>query len=1152
MSGLTIPLKTIEAQQKAANPRASAWVSANAGAGKTKVLTDRVLRLLLAGSLPGRILCLTFTKAAAANMSIRVFERLGRWVTLTDEELEQELQKLQGRAPSREDMRIARRLFARAIETPGGLKIETLHAFCERLLHLVPFEANVPARFSVLDENLANEMIDRTIDETLSAILAGQMPELETAWHIVSAQTGGDMLRALIGSALRERELASPAGLKARLVLLAQALRVDPQACPDDLRATILAGGLEPDHLAQMAEVLGRSDKATDQSRSADIRAVLVASDEERFERYSTIFFTATGNPRSDRAFVTKGIPDDIRQTLFDERDRLAEAKDGLLAAEAYQRTAALYRLASAIKQRIEMEKAEKGQLDFDDLVHKTLDVLSRDAAAWVLYKLDRGVDHVLVDEAQDTNPDQWEILRAITAEFASGLGIERNSTRTVFAVGDPKQSIYGFQGAAPEQFELSRKAWEKNSRDVSLPFENVSLTLSFRSVPAVLSAVDATFAPEENNSGLSFGETGKARQTIHESARLSMPGTVELWPVERPEPEPEPDAWGVPLDVPEAFAPPVKVARRIARTVARWISSGDDNGRAWRAGDILVLVRKRGAAFEAVIRALKESNVPVAGQDRIEIGAHIAVLDLIAAGRAALLPQDDLTLATVLKSPLVGLSEDDLFTLAADRIEGEPLVVAIERHAAAGHGIAATVRATLAEWRALARDLGPFGFYATLLGPLQGRARLVARLGSEAGDAIDAFLTFARNAEMMEALPLLSFLVRFERASYSVKRDFEAARDEVRVMTVHGAKGLEAPVTIVIDGCDVHGRDPALVPVASKGQTIPVWTTKTADCSITGAARADLRAKAIEEHHRLLYVAMTRAGDRLLIAPFMNSANGEVPPEAWNAMVRRGLEGKPDDSRLSNRKEEFGDVLMWREGDAGKAPSVPEARATTAPESAHDWLKRDVVSEPEPLPPLRPSTALSAAQQPVRDRVRTRPGSAKARLRGTLAHALIERLPLLDPATRDAQAHAYLALRAPTWSETEHRALLADVTRLLGAAALAPLFAEGARAEVTIAGTVRIPGRDIKVSGQIDRFAVHEGTVLIADFKTSRPPVGDHLTPQSYITQVALYAALLAELYPDHRVRPFIVWTAGPLMREIGPAECAAALADIKNDHLG
>jgi len=1142
---LVIPSQTIHDQRRAADPRASAWVSANAGAGKTKVLTDRVLRLLLAGTPPGRILCLTFTKAAAANMAIRVFERLGRWVTLDDAALIKELTELEGERPSGDQVRLARRLFARAVETPGGLKIETIHAFCERLLHLVPFEANVPARFAVLDESQAQELVAEATANVLADAASGQYSKLADALAVVSIDAAGDALSAAIDAALRDSGiLHHPGGVEAGLAHLRSALSLTEKDTPDEIGRSMLEDGLAPDRWPAIINVL-RAGKATDQKRAAAFAAAAEAKDaHERLGHYLSVFFTEKREPRAESTLVTQAVDPSLKAELIAEQKRLTQLEDKRRAARALERTAALFTLADEINRRVETTKARLGALDFDDLIQKTLALLSRGDAGWVLYKLDRGIDHVLIDEAQDTNPEQWEILRLITEDFTSGAGARGERVRTLFAVGDPKQSIYGFQGAAPQEFEASRKQWSQKVGAADLKFEDVRLTLSFRSAKAVLSAVDATFSLADHFRGLSFEDA--AIGTVHESARDRAPGLVELWPVERPSEEEEPEAWVLPLDQEEATSPPVVVARRIARAVKCWTTSGDEMGRLWRAGDVLILVRKRGPAFEAVIRALREAGVPVAGQDRLNIGEHIAVLDLVAAGRAALLPQDDLTLATALKSPLVGLTDDDLVRIAAYRRDDEALVDAIHHHADAGDGAARRAREALQTWRGLARAHGPFGFFATLLGPMQGRSRLVARLGSEAGDAIDAFLCFAHAAELSETPSLTTFLTRFESASHAIKRDLDATRNEVRVMTVHGAKGLEAPIVVLIDGCEVLGRDPPLIPLPldSSGNSLPVWSPgKMSDSDRIAQAREALHLKGLEEHHRLLYVAMTRAKDRLVIAPYMTSGR-TTPTEAWCEMIRRGLVQKTGGLELSDAP--YGQIEIWRDGNVWSKPSGPSDVAASDPVEVPDWLKAPVESEPEPPPPVRPSSALGAA-----DRIH-RPGDGpfarEARLRGTIVHALLERLPTVDPTERESLARRYVAARAPSFDPSRRSRLVQDALAVLEHEALRPLFGPHSRAEAPIAGQVRTPGGLLPVSGQIDRLAVLGTEVLVADFKTTaRAPRPNERAPQGHVAQLALYRALLQEIYPERRVRAFLIWTSGPVIRELDEDELDEALRLIK-----
>ncbi|MGY2051197.1 double-strand break repair helicase AddA [Methylobacterium sp. JK268] len=1153
IEGFVVDAVTQGAQRRAADPRASAWVSANAGAGKTKVLTDRVVRLLLHGAPPSKILCLTFTKAAAANMAIRVFERLGRWVTLPEEALRAELTALEGERPDAATLRRARRLFARAVETPGGLKIETLHALCERLLHLVPFEANVPARFVVLDEAQSREALDRIIDNVLADAVDGGHPHLAGALALVAPEAAGDVLRRAIGEAVRARALLTHRdGVAARLDALRRALGLAPGEDVASIEARMLDGA--PADWAGLAAKL-RTGKATDEKRADALALAAAAEGPQALPLYLAVFFKdeGEGEPYAASTLGTKAVPDAVKQALLDEQARLGLLRERLKAARAQARTAALFTLAAEIHRRVELQKARLGALDFDDLIHKTLDLLTRVDSAWVLYKLDRGVDHVLIDEAQDTNPEQWEILRRITEEFCAGEGARSGGLpRTRFAVGDPKQSIYSFQGAAPEEFETTRQAWRKAALAAGLAFEDVGLTLSFRSAKGVLRGVDATFAVAEHYRGLSFGDG--AVGTVHETVRVGAPGQVELWPTEEPSEEAEPDAWVQPVDSVEAGAPALVVARRVARAVRCWTMQGDETGRIWRPGEILILVRKRSAAFEAVIRALKGEGVPVAGQDRLDIAAHIAVMDLVAAGRAALLPEDDLTLATALKTPLVGLDDDDLVRIAARRDPAESLAAALTRRAEEGDPAAIRGAAALAAWRDLARAAGPFGFYAELLGPRGGRSRLVARLGGEAGDAIDVFLTAAAQAEQgADAPSLTGFLSRYapsggrDAGGHTVKRDLESARDEVRVMTVHGAKGLEAGLVVLIDGCEPLGRnDPPLlpVPVLTPGGlpdgTVPVWSpSRGHDCPAGASARAALHERARQEHNRLLYVAMTRAKDRLVIAPYRG--RDKESPEAWCEMVRRGLAEAFGAVELAEMP--YGPARTWRHGAAPTAAPVTEVPAPP-PLERPAWLFRPVAPEAEPLPPLRPS-GLGAADEPRRSDARS--SDPAARRRGVLIHALLEHLPDVAPERRAAAAASFVAARAPGLPVRDRESVVAGVLRLLAEPDLAALFGPQARAEVAVAGTIALRGAEWPVHGRIDRLAVADDAVWLCDFKTGRPPEAGAPTPVGMAAQVALYAALLARIHPERTVIPLLVWTAGPVIRRLSGADCAAALDTIR-----
>ena len=507
-----------------------------------------------------------------------------------------------------------------------------------------------------------------------------------------------------------------------------------------------------------------------------------------RIEFYLDVF--CTGERKRRASVLTKDFAAANPQwaaRLLAEQDRVCALVAREFALRARDRSAALLTVAHAVIERYRAAKDRRGLLDYEDLIDKTLALFRNTAAAWVLYKLDLGVDHVLVDEAQDTSPKQWEIIKTLVSEFAGG-GARENIKRTVFAVGDEKQSIFSFQGANPLAFADNRRHFAAFFKDTETEFAEERLEYSFRSSPPVLSAVDSVFAREEAFRGLSHDPV----KTVHQAVHADAPGEVEIWDLVEPDPKDAgKEGWDAPFDTASETSPSVKLAAKIARTVKAW------TGRGTRPRDVLILVRQRGPAFEAMIRALKRADIAVAGADRLILTEHIAIMDLLVLGDALLLPDDDLALATVLKSPLFGLDDAQLYTLAYGR-KG-PLRNVLRTKTNDDPLFAAASKA-LDQLADKARERAPFAFYAHVLGARKGRANFLARLGIEASDPLDEFLNLALAYERRETPSLQGFLNWIRAAQSVVKRDMELARDEVRVMTVHGAKGLEAKNVILID----------------------------------------------------------------------------------------------------------------------------------------------------------------------------------------------------------------------------------------------------------------------------------------------------------------------------------------------------------------
>jgi ATP-dependent helicase/nuclease subunit A len=1137
-----IPLPVRLAQQRASNPASSAWVSANAGSGKTHVLAQRVLRLLLDGAPPSGLLCLTFTKAAAANMATRVFATLAKWTRLDDAKLAQAIVDTGAPAPDAAGLAFARRLFARTIETPGGLKIQTIHAFCERLLHLFPFEANVAAGFRVAEEREAALLMTQARERAFSAAL--RSPERDEAIARIALHAGAEGFDDLIKEALGKRDEIEALGDRAAYgAALRRKLGLGAGETSASIEKEMTRA--RPQWAGWAAELAQGS--ANDRSVAASLLCAAEANEpDERLAAYLDAFFTdkGEGKPRGgqQRKLVTnalaKRLPD-LPLRLSDEQERLIALRDRLRSAEALERSLALVDVAQAVLAEYAHLKGERGLLDFDDLIQRTLHLLERADAAWVLYKLDAGVDHILVDEAQDTSEPQWAILTRLCDEFLSGAGA-RSRRRTFFAVGDEKQSIFSFQGAAPKMFSSVRRELERRHREAELSFDWIRLALSFRSAPRVLEGVDRVFAAEAAWRGLTGDEE---RPPPHDAFHADLPGMIELWAPIAAAKSAEREDWRMPLDTSASADPPVTLARRIAEVVKRWLAPDSPERvrdpetheqRRIAAGDVMILVRSRGAFFEAMIRALKEARVKTAGADRLSLRDSIAVMDLIAVGRAALLPDDDLTLAAALKSPLVGLDDDDLVALAAKRAGSLAQALAQsadERFEAA--------RSHVETWRRRAMNHAPYMFYARLIGEDGGRRALLARLGPEVADAIDEFMALALAYEQKAAPSLHAFLAEIEAADTPIKRDMEAKGDSVRVMTVHAAKGLEAPIVFLPDACSApHARNEAkLLDLGGAEVGDPplfVWATKKGeDPPALANARQGAREAAAGEHRRLLYVAMTRAAQRLVVAGY-EGVRGR-PQDNWFDLVRSGL----GEVLQAAAAPWGGDETIWRLGEAwggeavrGEAPARPSL-------SPPAWLRSPAAREIA-APPLSPSRVAAPVRSDEAGRAR--------RQEGLLAHVLLQRLPEIPTERRRQATERFLAARGGALAPERRKELAERALATLALPELAPLFAEGSRAEVAVAGALPRPGRPaLPFAGRIDRLAVAAEAVFVADFKSGGPVGG--ASPPAYVAQLALYRAALAPLYPDRPVRAFLVWLGASKVVEIAPAALDAALTNLATD---
>jgi len=1152
-----IPDLVRNTQARAADPETSAFVSANAGAGKTHVLVQRAIRLLLTNIPPEKILCITFTKAAAANMAERVFSTLSDWIGLDDAALDARLRETGIAWPDGRLRKRARELFARALETPGGLKVQTIHALCTRLLQQFPFEANVPARFSVLDDRDQAEMIERA---SLAVLLeASANPDSATGKALTFAMAcAADVTfrnivhEACLGDGAFRGFIDSVESPEQAIAAVAQALDTGTSSLAE-IEADIVDGpNLPRSHWNAIAQIFEGSGKS-DRDQADRLRAAVPLIGTAQVRAYLAVFLTGDNDPRVTLVSKSLGrLQPALAAALDREAARLGVLIERWRAAMIRERTVALIAIASAILKRYRAEKQERGLLDYDDLIDKTLDMLNRTAVSWVHYKLDRGIDHVLIDEAQDTSPKQWQIVEQLVADFASGRGVRDEMTRTIFAVGDEKQSIFSFQGAAPHEFDQRHRKFRRVFEGAELKWDaNIRLNYSFRSGRVILHSVDQVFREEPIYRSIHTPAIGAP---IHEALADAAPGMIELWEMEEAEKRQEIEGWDAPFDAVSETNPEVKVATRVAETISQLTAGAELTGRAGarrplKPGDVLILVRRRGKLFDAVIRALKHAHIPVAGADRLKLTEHIAIIDLMHLTDALLMPQDDLALAVALKSPLFGIGENQLYELCHGR-KGSLRMALAERAKADLYFAEAHARLLACEEKAA--QAKPFEFYSWLLGADGGRARMLKRLSHEANDAIDEFLELAFSFEQREVPSLQGFMAWLRAADTEIKRDMEIGRDEVRVMTVHGAKGLEAPVVFLMDTTSSPTDAPRLplIKLPMGNSECVVWAGRKADdCSAVATARGKMVSDIEDEYRRLLYVAMTRAAERLIIGGVMPANRNAPRADWWYQLVTKGLDGaeltKEVIETAAGKITRFvrpDDVIAMRAGDT-EAVAAPVRSEPPLP----DWLRKPASPEQKPYETIRPSEPRGFATP-----VKWSPALAEARRRalhrGTLVHRLLQALPDIAPERRSNIAQDFVARNAKDWTADERTALIERTLALIAQPSFAPLFAPGSRAEVPVVGQLKREGRaPLMVSGQIDRLVVSAAEVVIADFKTNEtPPKATADTPKTYLRQMALYAAVMGQLYPGRPIRAALVWTETAEITEIPPETLESQLAAI------
>ncbi|HSQ98164.1 MAG TPA: double-strand break repair helicase AddA [Rickettsiales bacterium] len=1099
-------------QSIASNPEYSIWTSASAGSGKTTVLVKRLLRMLLSGIQPSKILCITFTNTGAVEMRNRINSRLARWLSLDDKELEEEIVSLEGDYTNiNEKVKRARTLFAKILDYSNDFKILTIHSFCQQIIKRFPLEANIIPNFKIADEIASSELLLQAKDELLKI----NNPEVKEAVKYVFTYVNEDQFINLLQQTI---------GQKDNLLYLKSKFNTTEGVINEirksfDLKLEDNIEALENDFLSKLDLSIFNDELINDIEnigKQTDLKFIRFFKKEFNLNEYILLFLTQENKMRT-KVLTNDVIKNFPQLTDFSEFEALRvfdfiEKRNNLINFEF---TANFLRLVYCIFDIYSALKKDAGYLDYSDLIFET-DRLLNDSkyknlngenpySNWINYKLDEGIDHLLIDEAQDTSPIQWDIVRSITEEFFSGYGQKENLNRTIFVVGDEKQSIFSFQGADPSNFHLILKEYEKKINDCGKKFENIFLETSFRSLKSILSITDEIFKEPFRKNAIS-----KLQNIIkHNIVRQDGLGKVEIWPlvendIKKPEKTEEIPNWEINYLEEIELTNKQKLAETISKEVNTWFQKGkiifsrkDRVFRPLKYSDIMILVKKRDKDFiNYLIRQFNKYNIPTMGNDRFNLSESIISQDIISLCKFVLFNEDDLNLANIIKSPILSMTEGDLYKLCKYKNENNCSL-----------------------WSALCNNeflndlieksqiLTPYEFLFYLFETKNIRKKFKERFLYLADEVLNEILNIANDYEKNHNnATLLSFIEFLEKSDLEIKRDMDQSANEIKIITVHSSKGMESPIIILPDTNHTLGQIQKIDSVLDYkidgcDFTLPILT-KEKTIFTENLVKERIKKDAEEEYLRLLYVAITRAENELYVCDCKKKSINE---NCWYEILRQSINNTNPKTRKSENFKE--DILYIGDEDKFDNSQKTEINSIEIQDEINSIIPIILQSKDskEESKIINPSLyyAENIISKPHEESINIQ--------KGKLVHKLLEILP--EAKEKEKIADIYL-------KNSQYKNEIKDtVFNILDK--FKHLFEKNSKAEVAVFGKI---GNDI-ISGQIDRLTITEDKVFIIDYKnTNYLP---KQVPEKYKKQLELYKILLEKIYPDKIIECYILWTS-------------------------
>ncbi|QTP61474.1 UvrD-helicase domain-containing protein [Wolbachia endosymbiont of Wiebesia pumilae] len=1062
-------------RSNAINPNFSVWVNASAGTGKTKILIDRVLRLLLENKR--NILCLTFTNAAANEMENRIHSILSKWAICSDSVLAADLEQLDffpmssqcvtlGSRKNKDYLTRARRLFSELENL--GLTIQTIHAFCYKLISSFPIEAGIAPNCTLSE------------CKELHSIIFNKVLHNETVQddiNLIATEIDENKLRDLLYTLCVKRSASANDSKYIK----------DKLSAPDEIH-DLQSETIE--HVERLAEILSEGSKR-DQSYSEILYSTVIPAgiqkkrtsvtrwNDTKVENLAKVFLKSESHEKkSISSIATKSILEkfkDAEQIIESVQNVVFTHIRDMNSYQIFKRTSSLLGVFKVYVDLYNSEKSKNALLDYNDIINLATNLLSNpNYKDWILFNLDQKIDHILIDEAQDNSISQWKIITNLCDEFFAG----NDEKRTLFVVGDVKQSIYRFQGANPHLFNYMQQYF--HTKTGGRDWISCQLEESFRSTPEVLMLVDRIF----NNfrAEISFNDN----EIKHVPHRENDQGYIEIWPALPRRKEKEQRALQIPLTCKEGYTIADRLlAQTIANRIHNWLNEGRilvAKDRHIEPRDIMILVRQRNVLVDYIISELKKANVPVVGRDYFRIMDYIAVQDLIALAEFLLLQANDLALANALKSPLFNFTEDDLFNIAYDRKE-HSLWERIQDYSV-------VIYSELNYLINLSCIESPLALFTHIL--RTGKKKFAARLGLECFEVLDEFMNLVLQFENPS---LQAFVQWIKENNPEIKNDMQSERNAVRIMTIHKSKGLQAPIVFLVDTNTVPRNSESII---FDGTEVPFWCGKNNNAYCDQVKR-EKKLEDYNEYLRLLYVALTRAEDELYIL-----SKEPVQKGSWYDLITKY--GEPYEKKQRGLRPIFKEKVEVLCVNANY-PYIYKKR---------DYFDVPVISLPPALAHSSVSSQRVTLESSEKEGAEWIPVSATwmtdGYARGLIIHSILQYMPKIEKERRKNWVRKYLDNISEDKDEIYSKILAFNEK-------YGYLFDLEGKSEITLSGT--IDGKSVLV--RLDRLCITQDKAIIIDYKSHRNVSVSLLNEIK--KQMLIYKTLVQEIYPNKQVECVVIW---------------------------